>query len=469
MMLLPLLANAEAVEINGIYYNLSTENNTAEVVMNPNKYSGEIVIPESANYEGTSYSVTSIGSVAFLNCSGLTSIEIPNSVTSIGYYAFYGCSGLTSIEIPNSVTTIEYGAFDFCKGLTGVYISDIAAWCNISFSDKSSNPLHYARHLFLNRAEVKDLVIPNSVTSIGSWAFDGCLDLTSVTIPYGVKEIGKSTFSSCENLIAIKVENGNPFYDSRDDCNAIIRTADNELVVGCSNTIIPNGVTSIGEGAFYGCSGLTSITIPNGVTSIGEGAFYGCSGLTSITIPNSVTSIGEDAFSGCTSLPIIDNYRYADTYLIEVVDKTIATCTIKDGTRFIGSGAFFDCTKLASVTIPNSVISIECPIFGKCDNIKTIKVENGNPIYDSRDDCNAIIRTADNELIVGCSNTIIPNGVTSIGEDAFYDCSGLTSITIPNSVTSIGYYAFENCSSLTSITIPNGVTSIGIYAFYNCI
>lgn len=423
MMLLPLLANAEAVEINGIYYNLSIETKTAEVTnYYKNTYSGEIVIPESVIYEGTSYSVTSIRYLAFAYSSGLTSIEIPSSVTSIG---------------PS--------AFDRCEGLMGVYISDIAAWCKISFSGESSNPLHYARHLFLNGVEVKDLVIPNSVTSIGSWAFDGCLDLTSVIIPNSVKEIGTSTFSSCGNLITIKVENGNPIYDSRDDCNAIIRTADNELIAGCSNTIIPSSVTSIGESAFYGCSGLTSITIPN-----------------------SVTSIGSYAFSYCTSLPIIDNCRYADTYLIEVVDKTIATCTIKEGTRFIGSSAFWDCSNLATVTIPKSVTSISYRVFVECDNLKTIKVENGNTIYDSRNDCNAIIKTADNELIAGCSNTIIPNSVTSIGYGAFYWCHGLTSIEIPNSVTSIGDNAFRHCYNLTSIEIPNSVTSIGSMAFLEC-
>ena len=183
-------------------------------------------------------------------------------------------------------------------------------------------------------------------------------------------------------------------------------------------------VTSIGEKAFKDCRGLTSVTIGNSVTSIGESAFEGCSSLTSVTIPNSVTSIGEWAFSNCSGL--------------------------------------------TSVTIGNSVTSIGESAFSGCSNLTSISVEAGNTIYDSRDNCNAIIETASNKLIAGCKNTIIPNSVTSIGNSAFSGCSSLTSVTIPNSVTSIGKYAFRGCSGLTSVTIPNSVTSIGYEAFRGC-
>ena len=321
--LLSLPMQAVEIEIDGIRYDLNAEAKQATVIAKSSgKYSGEIVIPESVEFKGFAHSVTKIGNKAFYDCSGLTSVTIGNSVTSIGDHAFYGCSGmtsvtignsvksigqsafegcsgLTSVTIPNSVTSIGERAFyncsgltsvtignsvesigreafQHCLGLTSVTISDIAAWCNIEFV-YASNPLDYAHHLYLNGEEVKDLVIPNSVTSIGDMAFSGCFGLTSVTIPNSVTSIGTCAFEGC---------------------------------FGLTSVTIGNSVKSIGQSAFEGCSGLTSVTIPNSVTSIGEGAFYDCSGLTSVTIPNSVTSIGEEAFRGCSDL--LDVYCYAE-------------------------------------------------------------------------------------------------------------------------------------------------------------
>jgi len=207
------------------------------------------------------------------------------------------------------------------------------------------------------------------------------------------------------------------------------------------------GLTSIGDYAFSGCSFLTSITIPESVTRIGNYAFEHCHRLTSITIPESVTSIGSSAFYNCSGLTSI---------------------TIPNSVTSIDSSAFYDCSRLTSITIPNSVTSIGDNAFHDCSGLTSIVVESGNIVYDSRDNCNAIIKTASNTLIAGCMNTIIPESVTSIGGDAFSYCSGLTSVTIPESVTSIGFYAFDSCSSLTSVTIPNSVTSIGNYVFRNC-
>ncbi|MBR1520755.1 MAG: leucine-rich repeat domain-containing protein [Bacteroidaceae bacterium] len=216
--LLSVNANAK-VEVDGIYYNLDKDEKQAEVTYGNSKYTDKVVIPESFSYDEVIYSVTSIGWDAFRNCSDLTSVTIPNSVTSIGRgafrncrdltsvtipnsvtsigeYSFYGCSGLTSLSIPNSVMSIGYFAFIDCNDLISVYITDLAAWCNISFDGDGSNPLYHA-NIFLNGEEVTDLVIPNGVTSIGGRAFRNCRGLTSVTIPNSVTSIGESAFKDC--------------------------------------------------------------------------------------------------------------------------------------------------------------------------------------------------------------------------------------------------------------------------------
>ncbi len=220
-----------------------------------------------------------------------------------------------------------------------------------------------------------------------------------------------------------------------------------ECCPSLTSIIIPNSVKSIGAYAFNACESLTSINIPNSVTSIGVCAFSGCDSLTSITIPNSVKSIGKRTFQNCTSL---------------------ASIIIPNGVTSIGYGAFDCCFSLTSITIPNSVTTIDDRAFMFCLSLTSIVVEDGNKVYDSRENCNAIIETKTNTLIRGGNMTIIPNDVTTIGASAFSHCKSLASITIPNSVTSIEAFAFSNCDSLTTIVIPNSVTSIGKHAFNDC-
>ena len=277
-----LCANILAAQIQftsgGLKYEVIDNNSVKVARQNSSDISGSVIIPSTVTYNGTTYSVTSIGDYAFSYCSGLTSVTIPNSVTSIGGSVFYGCSGLTSVTIGNSVTSI--GGFEFygCSALTSVTIGNsVTSIGGFAFAYCSA---------------LTSVTIGNSVTSIGVGAFHGCSGLTSVTIPNSVTSIGERAFYGCSGLTSVTIPNS-------------VTSIGNSAFYGCSgltSVTIPNSVTSIGNEAFYGCSGLTSVTIPNSVTSIGNEAFYACSGLTSVTIPNSVTSIGDRAFYECLNL-----------------------------------------------------------------------------------------------------------------------------------------------------------------------
>ena len=359
--------------------------------------------------------LTSIGDNAFDGCYNLTSVTIPKSVTSIGERAFYGC-GITSITIPESVT------------------------------------------------------------SIGERAFYGC-GITSITIPESVTSIGNYPFSYCSSLASINVEQENEYYDSRNNCNAIIETATNTLIAGCKKTTIPEGVTNIGNNAFSGCSGLTSITIPEGVTSIGDYTFYGCSGLTTITIPEGVTSIGDYTFYGCsglTTITIPEGATSIGEYAFYQC-SSLTSITIPEGVTSIRDYAFYGCRSLTSMAIPSSSRMIKAKAFSYCTSLSKIIVTDiaawcgiiydGNsagdfPLYYAQH----LYRDENTEI----TNVVIPKGITRIEPLAFRDAKFITSITIPSSVTFIGREAFRGMHSLTSINIPQGITSIEPYVLQDC-
>ena len=370
-------------------------------------------------------SVTSIGNNAFFFCELLTSVSIPNSVFSIGEQAFASCTSLTSITIPNSVTSIGNYAFLACSSLTnfyGKFASEDGRCLIVDGVLNSSAP-----------AGLTEYTIPDSVTSIGTYAFGWCTSLTSATIPDSVTSIGTHAFSDCSSLTSVTIGNG-------------VTSIGDAAFWHCeslTSVTIGNGVTSIGNYAFDNCTSLTSIPIPDSVTSIGRNAFVACSSLTNITIPDGVTSIGNEAFSGCTSL---------------------TSATIGNSVTLIGGSAFRDCTSLTSVTIPDSVTEIGEGAFCNCSSLAEFKGKFASS--DGR--CLIVDGLLHSFAPAGLNEYTIPNYVTSIGDNAFSFCSSLTSITIPDSVTAIGDSAFRDCDSLTSITIPDSITSIGVLAFYYC-
>ena len=620
---------------NGVSWTF-TVNGSKATITECSIHDGDVSIPSKVYLDEKEYTVTSIGRVVFEH-SSLTSVTIPKSVTSIGYDAFYSCeylskvyiydltawckisfynnasnplingghlyldnteitnlvipsgvksisnyafiggTGLTSVTIPKSVTSIGESAFDWCSNLTEVIVSDIAAWCRISFGNPDANPLSYAKHLFYNNAntEITDLVIPGGVTSINDYAFYNCSNLTSATIPEGVASIGSSAFYGCTNLTRVTIYDGVTsigdsafrmctnlsdltipssvtsianfaFYNCI--CLTSVKVLVNDMAAFCNNQVIgqirlrlnhpvqlidsdgneitelviPDGVESIGNYAFWDCKGLTSVTIPEGVTSVGSYAFAYCSGLTSVTIPEGVTSIGNGAFEGCIHLtnmtfplsltsigvgaflgcfsltkvivpdiaawchinfgnPAANPLSYAKHLFYNNANTEITDLVIPGGVTSINDYAFYYCSGLTSVTIPDGVTSIGNYAFNFCSGLTSVTIPDGVTSIgrSAFEGCSGLtsvtipssVTSIDNGAFSDCSgltSVTIEEGVTSIGNYAFLGCSGLTSVTIPSSVTSIGNSAFRVCSSLKSVTIPEGVTSIGDYAFNDC-
>jgi len=437
-------------------------------------------------------SLKKIGAYAFFRCEDLAgAIILGDAVTQVDYSAFAGCSSVTGLTVGKNVTTIGSGAFGSAYEYENYYggyssaapVITSLVWkarqCN-SFGSLSFNrittlvlgdevevlPSRFGSNMnsltsltmpnsireigssaFGSCTNLTELTMSTSLTKIGSSAFSGCDKLTSLYFPASVTVIGSSAFNSCDSLQSIVVAADNSVYDSRDNCNAVIRTADNAIILTCRNTTIPNSITKIADYAFYQNYNLTSMEIPSSVTEIGRYAFAYCNNLESITVPDGIHTIGENAFMSCSKLAAFD---------------------MPDSLLAIKSNTFSDCVSLASISIPAKVTSIQRNAFSNCRNLAAIEVSSDNAVYDSRNNCNAIIKSESDVLFLGCKNSVIPESVKAIGNSAFDNCDGLKSVTLPNSVTDIGEFAFSNCDSLQTVDLGNSLKAIRYNAFSHC-
>ena len=532
-------------------------------------------------------SVTAIGNSAFYYCSILTSITIPDSVTTIGGSAFQNCGSLTSVTIPNSVTTIGRSAFSGCSSLTSVTIGDsvttigdsVFSGCSsltsVTIGDSVTSIGYYA---FDDCSSLTSVTIGDSVTAIGDCAFYGCRSLTEFNGKYA-SEDGRCLI--IDGTLTSFAQAGFTEYTIPDSVTSIGDWAFDDCS-SLTSVTIPDSVTTIGNGAFCDCLSLTSITIPDSVTTIGNYAFRNCSSLTSITIPDSVSTIGDYAFEYCSSLkkvycnaafpPSIGSsvftnnasgrkiYVYEEsvdlykskwsTYKSSIVSNgknssistiitytssdgaivtsaylpiisnsyengvgtmvvggvtipnyafsgcsSLTSVTIPDSVTTIGERAFYGCRSLTSVTIPDSVTIIGTDAFRNCSSLTSVTIPDSVTTIgeDAFQSCSSLTSVYISDLSAWCkidfgnyaanplnyaknlylndelvTDLVIPSDIKEIKPRVFYSCSSLTSITIPDSVTTIGDYAFSGCSSLTSVTIPDSVTTIGYEAFYGC-
>jgi hypothetical protein len=435
---------------------------------------------------------TTITREAFYGCSGLTSVDIPNSVTSIGTSAFSGCSGLTSVTIPESVTSIGYNVFNGCTGLTSVTLNSNAIVSKAyTYSDNIKN-------IFGN--QVKEYVLGDDVTSIGSYAFYGCSGLTSVNIPNSVTSIGEYAFYSCSGITSVTIGNSVTSINSYafSNCRGLTKVIVSNIAAWCripfpdafanplyyahhlysdENTeitelVIPDGVTSIGDYSFSGCSGLTSVTIPNSVTSIGDYSFSGCSGLTSVYV-NWATpiNISADVFSNRQNANLYVPASSKDVYA--AADYWVEFKEIKEKAGSHYTGDIITATTIEGIEMKFKVISptevevctetIDQDVTGSFTIPETV----GEEYHVTRIGVGAFFNYHMDEVTA----INIPNSVTSIGDYAFAFCGQFTSafsISIPDNVTTIGMYAFFMCKGLQSIELGSQLTSIGVNAFGFC-
>ena len=387
-----------------------TSETEAQVLAALPGHPADVVIPNTVTLDAKTYKLTAIAPNAFAGNETMTSVTLGENIRTIGEQAFSGCTALEKqVVIPNSVTEMGRSVFLRSPKIPSVVIGD--------------GVKRIEENTFAECTALTSISLGKNVQYIGYYAFAYCQKLKAIVVPKLLVTIENYAFDGCVALESIVVEEGNAVFDSRNNCNAIITTASNTLKLGCKNTVIPNSVTHIGDAAFYNCYGLEKIAIPASVTHIGELAFYTCFNLKAIELPTNLLSLGTNAFGNC--------------YMLE------------------------------SLVIPQSVTSIGENLFSNCYALESLVVEAGNAVYDSRNNCNAIIHTATNELVAGCNTTIIPQDIKRIGAGAMMGCRSLKELVLPQGLKSIGRAAFTNCHDLASISLPESIEWLGAYAFEN--
>lgn len=559
-------------------------------------YSGALTIPETVN----GFTVTTIASGALSECN-IKSVTMPNSITHICDYAFYQSRSLSTINFSNNLVYVggfsedyQYGTFSRSEAFSGtawensqpdglIYAGPVAyfykgempenahitikegtkgisegcfqrqgarnlttltvpesvehvgmgAFSNTVYLNSQPQGILYigkVAYAYIGKEEMPEhtvLSLKDGTTEITGLAFSDCPNLEKVIIPKSTKRVEKYAFAKCPNLYSITVEEGNPYLDSRNTCNAVLNTSTDALLFGCKNTIIPNDCKSVEEGAFYGCTGLENIAFGDQVEFVGNSAFQGCTALTSIHFGEAVKTLGrrgKTVFGGCKnvesihigkSMSELTGYMFSDfvnlNYITvsqdnEMYDsrnncnaiinketkqliKGCGNTVIPNGVVEVARESFYKNQKIEEITIPNSVEKIDYNAFTSCPNLKSvfigtglkelsginpfdptlaaISIDAGNKTYDSRSNCNAIIEKSTSILTFAFTNTVIPNSVLGIGSYAYYQMK-IKSITIPDRVKSIGFYAFVGCSELESIVIGSSVDSINYTAFTGC-
>ena len=412
-------------------------------------------------------SVRKIGSGAFKDCKSLVAITIPDEVTEIGDDAFMGCESLEHVNLPHNLTKIGSGFFHSCYSLESIILP--------------SGLTEVGNNAFASCRSLTEILLPLNVRNIGKWSFHSCGSLETINLPDDIQAIGEGAFSGCDSLKSVKLPTA-------------ITSIERNTFENCSSLTsvhLPDSIVSIGEEAFKFCSELVEVNIPDRVVSIGRSAFVDCFSLSAVNIPKGVEIVPYECFCNCYSLEKVELYgvkkievrafgscrslKYVEfpNTLTEICIWAFQDCislisiNLPESLHSLPEDVFSDCESLEEIYIPKNLVNIERITFPAGPSLQSIKVSPENPRYDSRENCNAIIETETNRLILTSEMTVIPDSVESIGASSFHE-SSLSTVRLPDGVREIEDYAFFNSSSLVTIYIPDSVTHIGLNAFENC-